>query len=95
MTDHTDDRLEAILQSVMWGDYQRPDGRWGRGVGNRDAIKQAIRQLIREEQEALLKRILDTKSEAHSMSRSVGNTVYVVMPQNIETELAALRQERL
>jgi hypothetical protein len=73
MTDQTDDQLESMLNAVKWGDYQRTDGRLGRGVGNRDDIKQAIRQLIREEQEAAVKNYFTSLPE-HQAFGTYGNS---------------------
>lgn len=97
MTDHTDDRLDELFEH-MKGNCSNDDHDCVYDMGEETfrigETKQAIRQLIREEQEALLNRVLATKSEAHSMSRSVGSTVYIIMPTDVEAELAALRQEK-
>lgn len=35
--------LDAALDAIRWGDYQREDGSWGYGIANRAQAKQKLR----------------------------------------------------
>jgi len=54
--------IDQILDMVSWGDYQRPDGTWSRGIANREEIKAQCERICASEQLALLKAIKDGKT---------------------------------
>jgi hypothetical protein len=90
MTDQTDDRLNKIMDNLLEDhiDLYNQDRDSSAALGEDiETAKQAIRQLIREEQEAVVRRLL---------GRLAGYYWGVHDPLAIlEDELAALRQEKL
>lgn len=44
----TPSKLDEILDMVQWGDYQKEDGTWSRGIANRPDVKSGIKTAILE-----------------------------------------------
>lgn len=52
--------LDRILDGVHWGDYQRDDGTWGRGISNRQLIKAALTTHIQTIGEEIIGKDVET-----------------------------------
>lgn len=49
-TEHTGGvkTIDEVLEQVWWGDYQKPDGSWARGVSNQGEIKAKLEALMQD-----------------------------------------------